>query len=298
MLHSNTWSLLGIYKRYHPKTVFILSGDFNQLASVSSGLPGVRHEYAGNRFSDPNVDTHTDIIHQLLARPFSRKPGTDWVLRHSMRAALCPNLRALSSDPYSVYHIDPRQYHPSRFRFDMVTLTDRNICFTNRCRDRVCQLGAEEWLKRKTSRSGYYHTITRQKNKSHKTDKGNAPPRTATWAVGMPIVCMHSQLRRGSHIKNIHTGKIKAIFNKVKDKRTPWAPCAASSQTPSNVVVHDIRTGAVLGVPPPGSRLVACLQWDHTEETTEVDFPQLGNWFMRAFCITSHSSQGVKYSGG
>jgi hypothetical protein len=144
MLHSNTWSLLGIYKRYHPNTVFILSGDFNQLAAVSSGLSGVRHEFAGNKFSDPNIYTHTDMIHQLLACPFSGKPGTEWVLRHSMRAALCPNLRALSSDPYSVYRIDPQQYNPDRFGFDMVGLTYRNICFTNACRDRVCQMAADQ----------------------------------------------------------------------------------------------------------------------------------------------------------
>ena len=224
MLHSNTRSLLGIYKRYHPKTVFILSGDFNQLASVSSGLSGVRHEYAGNKFSDPNVYTHTDVFHQLLACPFSRKPGTEWVLRHSMRAALCPNLRALSSDPYTVYRIDPRQYHPNRFDFDMVTVTDRNICFTNQCRDRVRQLTAEQWLKRETNQLGPTHyTVTQRAEKTGgKTDRGNAPPQTATWAVGMPVVCMHSQLGMGFHVKNNHTGKIKAIFNKVyKMTQTP-----------------------------------------------------------------------------
>ena len=37
----------------------------------------------------------------------------------------------------------------------------------------------------------------------------------------------------------------------------------------------------------------------HTKETTEVLLgSQLGKWFIRAFCITSHSSQGSNIPSG
>mmetsp|Transcript_13610 Transcript_13610/g.24304 ORF Transcript_13610/g.24304 Transcript_13610/m.24304 type:complete len:1349 (-) Transcript_13610:1088-5134(-) len=283
MVTDAQWEMFLLYKRQFPGCTFIVSGDYNQLPPV---LPGemVGQEFGVPMFGEPNVYTHSNVVQQLLRCPYTNTPGDEWVFRHTMRSALCPVLKEVALNPLSVTEVDVTQWAPDRGGKDREPETEFNICWSNKYKDRLAEKIAIRWIQKRNVEE---HLVL-----CHRAPVGytaNRVPQHATWAVGMPCICVHNDYTAEfeDHIRNNRYGTVTDIQY--------GGPIVQTSEQ-QKARVNDMRVVRGGGVQYRLGRPEDCrvtIEWVSSDEKTVVPLDRFAAWFIRSFCITAHSSQGL-----
>ena len=298
MIHDGAWELLLLYKRCHPGCVSIVSGDFNQLPPIYIGS-SVGIEFGEEGFDAPNIYTHSDILHDILRCPHTQTPGDEWLFRHSMRSALCPVLQKVALDPYSIESINPKDWAPGRGGIDREKDTDLIVCYTNKRRDTESTKKATRWVAAHPDAQVFVmsYAVKRKPEEDTKVKKkdwiNNRPPQNATWAIGMPLVCMHQDYTgKIEDLKNNRFGTLVDIRG-IDGYHTAIKPGGYTMRPDERACVQVMIDGEAHRLTRPDS-CVAVIRWsDDESDVTEVPLDRFPGWFIRAFAITTHSSQGL-----
>ena len=170
-------------------------------------------------------------------------------------------------------------------------LTELVVCYTNNCRDIESAKQAVRWIAARPD-SQVFHMSYAEGKKSGWAN--NRPPQNATWATGMPLVCMHNgYTSKSPALKNNRFGtlvEVRGIGNNHTDIKHGGYSMGSDERACIGVIID----GVARRLTSPES-CVAVIKWkdDPESDVTEVPLDMFPGWFIRAFAITTHSSQGL-----